>query len=116
MKYEVIDNFLDEEYFDKLVTLFTDKEKKGNMIMPWFFQSSISNRGVIENKLFYMTHVFYSNSVPKSEFFNSIQARGLDLLVKKFETHNRSEPLSVNTADAFKEAYNQLNNMTENNN
>jgi hypothetical protein len=53
---------------------------------------------------------------PKSEFFNSIQARGLDLLVKKFETHNRSEPLSVNTADAFKEAYNQLNNMTENNN
>jgi len=28
MKYEVIDNFLDEEYFDSLVTLFTDKEKK----------------------------------------------------------------------------------------
>ena len=27
MKYEVIDNFLDEEYFDSLVTLFTDKEK-----------------------------------------------------------------------------------------
>jgi hypothetical protein len=27
--YEVIDNFLDEEYFDKLVTLFTDKEKRG---------------------------------------------------------------------------------------
>ena len=53
---------------------------------------------------------------PKSEFFNSIQARGLDLLVKKFETHNRSEPLSVNTRDAFKEVYNQLNNMTENNN
>ncbi len=40
--------------------------------MPWFFQSSISNRGVIENKLFYMTHVFYSNSVPKSEFFNEL--------------------------------------------
>ena len=53
---------------------------------------------------------------PKSEFYDGIQARGLDLLVKKFETHNRSEPLSVNTADAFKEAYNQLNNMTENNN
>ena len=28
--YEVIDNFLDEEYFDSLVTLFTDKEKRGN--------------------------------------------------------------------------------------
>ena len=41
--YKVIDNFLDKEYFDSLVTLFTDKEKKGNSIMPWFFQSSISS-------------------------------------------------------------------------
>ena len=42
MKYKVIDNFLDEEYFDSLVTLFTDKEKRGNMTMQWYFLSSIS--------------------------------------------------------------------------
>jgi len=53
---------------------------------------------------------------PKSKFYDSIQTRGLDLLVKKFETHNRSEPLSVNTSDALKDAYDQINNTTENNN
>ena len=71
-KYEVIDNFLDKEYFDSLVTLFTDKEKKGNSIMPWFFQSSISSPDKVEDKLFYMTHMFYSNNVPKSELFNEL--------------------------------------------
>ena len=61
MKYEVIDNFLDEEYFDSLVILFTDKEKTGNKVMPWFFQSNIAERGVVEGKLFYMCHVIYIN-------------------------------------------------------
>ena len=42
MKYEVIDNFLDEEYFEDLVTLFMAKEGKGNSIMPWYFRSSVS--------------------------------------------------------------------------
>ena len=72
MKYEVIDNFLDEEYFDSLVTLFTDKDKRGNFNMPWFFQSSISGDNVVEDNLFYMVHQFYNNHVPRSNFFNNI--------------------------------------------
>ena len=69
MKYKVIDNFLDDKYFDSLVTLFTDTTKKGNTKMPWFFQSSISNTGVVEDNLFYMTHMFYDRNVPKSPHY-----------------------------------------------
>ena len=72
MKYKVIDNFLDDKYFDSLVTLFTDKTKKGNTKMPWFFQSSISNTGVVEDNLFYMTHMFYDRNVPKSPHYESL--------------------------------------------
>ena len=72
MKYEVIDNFLDEEYFDSLVTLFTDKDKRGNDVMPWFFQSSISHDNVVEDKLFYMTHLIYNMNVPESNHYNSL--------------------------------------------
>ena len=72
MKYEVIDNFLDEEYFDSLVTLFTDKDKRGNDVMPWFFQSSISHDNVVEDKLFYMTHLVYLNNIPKSSHYDRL--------------------------------------------
>mgnify|MGYP001159910743 CR=1 FL=1 len=69
MKYKVLDNFLDDKYFDSLVTLFTDKTKKGNTRMSWFFQSSISNTGVVEDNLFYMTHMIYERNVPKSSHY-----------------------------------------------
>ena len=72
MKYEVVDNFLDEEYFDSLVTLFTDKEKSGNIMMPWYFNSSIVYDKVVENKLFYMYHVFYEENVPMSSHYESL--------------------------------------------
>ena len=72
MKYKAIDNFLDEKYFDSLVTLFTDKEKRGNTIMPWYFNSSISDEDVVEDNLFYMTHMFYDRNVPKSPFYDNL--------------------------------------------
>ena len=72
MKYKVIDNFLDEEYFDSLVTLFTDKEKTGNSNMPWYFSSGVAYRGVVENKLFLMTHMFYENQMPVSSHYDNL--------------------------------------------
>ena len=80
MKYEVIDNFLDEEYFNSLVTLFTDKDKKGNFNMPWFFQddygiSMTEELPYDQEKYpypFFMIHHFYNNHVPKNHFFNNI--------------------------------------------
>ena len=80
MKYEVVDNFLDEEYFDSLVTLFTDKEKTGNMEMPWFFSSHIANEKETEGNLFYMTHVLYDQNVPMSPLYNELIP-----LLNKFE-------------------------------
>ena len=78
MKYKVIDNFLDEEYFDSLVTLFTDKDNRGNQIMPWFLNSCITfdkthkKYTAEETKLFYMTHLFYEENKPYSDHYNSL--------------------------------------------
>ena len=69
MEYEVIDNFLDEKYFDELVTLITDKEKKGNKIMPWFFNSSVSYDDAVEDNFFYMHHTFYDDNKPTSSYY-----------------------------------------------
>ena len=73
MKHKVIDNFLDEEYFDSLVTLITDKEQTGNSIMSWFFQREINDyHDVAEDNLFYMTHMFYDMNVPTSPLYDKL--------------------------------------------
>ena len=48
---------------------------------------------------------------PKSEFYDSIQARGIDLLKDKFVSHNRNVPLSEETTEAFTTANEQLKTM-----
>jgi hypothetical protein len=68
-KYEVIDNFLDKEYFDSLVTLVTD--------LPWFFRQTITypkehERWAIKDKVFYMTHMFYQNNAPTSTHYEKL--------------------------------------------
>ena len=88
MKHKVIDNFLDEDYFDSLVTLFTDKEKTGNKEMAWYFQTSISypkeyDKPEPDNKLFYMYHMFYENNAPSSNFYYNLTPL-LDKLDAKF--------------------------------
>ena len=79
MKHKVIDNFLDKEYFDSLVTLFTGEVNTGNSIMPWFFGSNIAfpkgheNECPLKNdKLFYMVHLFYDGNVPMSPLYNKL--------------------------------------------
>jgi hypothetical protein len=89
MKYEVIDNFLDKEYFDSLVTIITDKDKEGNSIMPWFYvrgvaygsgksrkekdrrKEEMERRGE-EDRFFYMVHLFYSNNVSRSSLYDKL--------------------------------------------
>ena len=67
MKYEVIDNFLDEEYFDNLVTLFTGCNQSS-----WFFTTEISNPNVVEDKFFYMTHMLYDHNMPVSPHYDKM--------------------------------------------
>ena len=76
MKYEVIDNFLDEEYFDTLFNLFTDKASQGCPVMSWYFQSDIEGKGERklekEDKLFYMIHVVYNENKPNSNIYETM--------------------------------------------
>jgi len=77
MKYKVIDNFLDEEYFDSLVTLFIDKEKLTNQYMPWYLDSSVTfspfvHVGQEKNNLFYMYHMIYNENVPMSPYYEKM--------------------------------------------
>jgi len=79
MKYEVIDNFLDEEDFDSLITLCIDKTSEQlSPALPWYYQSNISypkshERGKIEHNLFYMCHVFYQTAGGESVFYDYVR-------------------------------------------
>jgi len=74
MKYEVIDNFLDEEYFNSLVSLCADAK------LPWYYQSNITyteehtkwKPKEKDDKSFLMFHIFYIQNEPVSGFFNDI--------------------------------------------
>ena len=73
MKYEVIDNFLDKEYFDRLVTLFNVGDD-GDSSMPWYFQRKVEteNSNIAENNLFYMTHLLYDKCRPVSSVYDHV--------------------------------------------
>ena len=72
MKYEVIDNFLDEGYFNSLVALFTDKEEENNIDVPWFFCSNVSKKELAIDKLFYMAHKLYDENMPASSLYDRL--------------------------------------------
>ena len=71
MKHKVIDNFLDEEYFNSLENLFIDKKNTVNVIMPWFFKKTVAN-DLVENNIFYMTHMFYDGNRPTSNLYEKL--------------------------------------------
>ncbi len=66
MKYEVIDNFLDKEHFDSLVTFFLDCQ------MPWRMITYFVEKTEIQNKLFLMWHDIYSEWMPRSPAYDKI--------------------------------------------
>jgi len=79
--YKVIDNFLDKEYFDSLITLIAYKEEPEennntmfwqNNKMPWFFSSRIVNEKKIKGNLFYMCHMFYDGNAPTSPLYDKL--------------------------------------------
>ena len=70
--YEVIDNFLDEEYFDKLVTTFVANIDGVNDIMPWFMRRTVAEDGLIQGNLFYMTHSVYDENIPMTQHYETI--------------------------------------------
>ena len=48
MKYEVIDNFLDEEYFNNLVSLLGK--------IPWYYYENVASVTTVQRNIFYLYH------------------------------------------------------------
>jgi hypothetical protein len=61
-EYEVIDNFLDKEYFDTIKNTLTSFD------MHWFYRDNMTTDD--ENGMCYFTHNFFVNNTICSNFFN----------------------------------------------
>jgi hypothetical protein len=91
MKYEVIDNFLDKEYFDNLKRVLVDKDDPeldnsippkfpvGSEVLPvaWEFtpnavSDAYNKNPLTEYKFFYMVHSVYDNHVPLCATYNNL--------------------------------------------
>ena len=70
MNHKVIDNFFDEDLFNGLVALFTGATNEEKI--PWYFNSSVGHADDVNNKLFYMTHMFYDRNVPRSRHYEKL--------------------------------------------
>jgi hypothetical protein len=116
MNYEVIDNFLDEKYFDSLVSLLEE--------IPWFFQTDIAYDNVTDDKIFLLYHMFYAQNTPTGALYEKLipllEKLGAEVLVRikanlypnteklhehpmhrDFEFPNTSALLSLNTCDGY---------------
>ena len=60
--YEVIDNFLDKEYFDAIKTALTSDD------ISWFYRDNLTSNND-ESGMFYFTHNFFYNNTVSSPFF-----------------------------------------------
>ena len=116
MNYKVIDNFLDEKYFDSLVSLLEE--------IPWFFQTDIAYDNVGEDKIFLLYHMFYAQNTPTGALYEKLipllEKLGAEVLVRikanlypnteklhehpmhrDFEFSTTSALLSLNTCDGY---------------
>jgi hypothetical protein len=68
VKYRVIDNYLDKEYFDNLVALFNTGDAQDPTV-PWYYDRRVANLNIFENNIFYMVHLLYHNHEPRSSLY-----------------------------------------------
>jgi hypothetical protein len=64
MNCKVIDNFLEEEYFNSLVALLEE--------IPWYYLSTVAASLITENNIFYLYHMFYVNNAPCSPIYDKL--------------------------------------------
>jgi hypothetical protein len=64
-QYEVIDNFLDKEYFDTLKNTLTSLD------MNWFYRDNMTSDD--ENGMCYFTHNFFLKNTISSPYFNLLE-------------------------------------------
>ena len=66
MEYQVIDNFLDEKYFNELQSLLLSNQ------FPWYAEKGVVRPEDEGENLFFMVHALYAGNVPQSEFYNKL--------------------------------------------
>lgn len=64
MKYEVFDNFLDQEDFDILKTTMEGPN------FPWYFNDGVLTIGETSLEQYQFTHTLYNFNTQKSDYFN----------------------------------------------
>ena len=78
MEYQVIDNFLDKDYFNILRRLFMEEDNGTDTRTPWFYVPSVvyppknkkwKPKEETDNS-FYMSHLFYNFNTPISRFYD----------------------------------------------
>lgn len=65
LAYEVIDNFLDKEYFDAVKTALTSGD------INWFYRDNLTSNN--ESGMCYFTHNFFYKNTISSPFFNLLE-------------------------------------------
>jgi|LWDU01.1.fsa_nt_gi hypothetical protein len=64
MNHKVIDNFLEEEYFNSLVALLEE--------IPWYYLSTVAASRITENNIFYLYHLLYTDNKPTSPHYDKL--------------------------------------------
>ena len=65
MTHQIVDNFLQPDYFENLVSVISGEE------FPWFYIGHIAEPNDTQDN--YLTHNFYSNNAPNSNFFDHLK-------------------------------------------
>jgi hypothetical protein len=63
MQYEVIDNYLPQEEFEKIRDVMMSAD------FPWFYNPTLVYESKYIDRTMYFTHCFYKNSLSNSNFF-----------------------------------------------
>lgn len=64
--FNVVDNFLDKEYFDIL------QEAIMGHNFPWLYEAAVANPGEDNEDHFYFTHRVYEHGKPSSSFYDEL--------------------------------------------
>jgi hypothetical protein len=67
MTHQIIDNFLDEEVFEKIQYTMTK-----SLIFPWYIQNFIVHENETIDESLFLGHIIYSNNIPRSSYFEMI--------------------------------------------
>jgi len=95
-EYEVIDNFLDKEYFDTIKNTLTSDD------INWFYRDNMTSKD--EHGMCYFTHNFFINNRVCSPFFNLLEPLLLYKL-KVFSLLQARANMSISKEDRYESSW-----------